>query len=656
MNTLEELIYYCKTPNPVGTLMLTGEWGCGKTHLVKNKLKQKLEDTHVILHVSLFGLSTDAEVRAKVKSKYWEACTLRTGNGSKVIHGYLEHKDKLKKLIEWLPWGKKIADTVISINPMDFIEVKNEIAKKKVVLVFDDLERSKLDSVELLGVINDYCENLKFNTIIITNEEKMIREKYGNNMPCTQLCFDGNILNTSKKYSIVQQKQPVEMKAFIGLVDCQKECLSYAEIKEKIVQRTIRYVPDFDEIIDSILSSNFLTEGSYKNFLKNHVNELQNLFGFGIPLNKANLQEVSEEQINKALASDNPHNLRSLKCALQDFSRIYELLTEYEFDNIDQWLYAFVIYTLCMKVGIIDPDGIDVFSEASIDHVFPCFYNEYYILDFEKNWIAHGIWDKKRAVNELKNKQSSMKVLTSADKLKCTRMDLLDESEIDEGFPEILELAYSGELNLDGYVFLIINTRLARYYDYQLPRQVDWTKVENGLQLHIDTLIDNEKEEQSYQAISGTSDFDENEKLIYKIIRDFREDNGFAYAQNKKRYLDTIRNDGLLTLLTLRNKMFKSFDNEMAFATFDGFVNLDNKGKIEFVNEFKDMWAHSYQNSNTDLNSSLSGFETLKQQLISERDKIDEQKKISKSHYNRFIELLSEIIDDIKGIQHNLHR
>ena len=34
MNILEELKYYCEEPKPVGALMITGEWGCGKTYLL----------------------------------------------------------------------------------------------------------------------------------------------------------------------------------------------------------------------------------------------------------------------------------------------------------------------------------------------------------------------------------------------------------------------------------------------------------------------------------------------------------------------------------------------------------------------------------------------------------------------------------------------
>ena len=42
MNTLDELIYYCEEKEPVGALMLIGEWGCGKTYLIEHELSDKL--------------------------------------------------------------------------------------------------------------------------------------------------------------------------------------------------------------------------------------------------------------------------------------------------------------------------------------------------------------------------------------------------------------------------------------------------------------------------------------------------------------------------------------------------------------------------------------------------------------------------------------
>ena len=38
MDIIEELKYYSNEPQPVGEIMLNGEWGCGKTYLLKNEL------------------------------------------------------------------------------------------------------------------------------------------------------------------------------------------------------------------------------------------------------------------------------------------------------------------------------------------------------------------------------------------------------------------------------------------------------------------------------------------------------------------------------------------------------------------------------------------------------------------------------------------
>lgn len=63
MNTVEELKYYCAERQPVGALMLTGEWGCGKTYLLNNSLADELKDSYVFLRVSLFGMESIEEVK-----------------------------------------------------------------------------------------------------------------------------------------------------------------------------------------------------------------------------------------------------------------------------------------------------------------------------------------------------------------------------------------------------------------------------------------------------------------------------------------------------------------------------------------------------------------------------------------------------------------
>ncbi|MEG0693450.1 MAG: hypothetical protein RR444_10270 [Oscillospiraceae bacterium] len=41
MDTLDELVYYCNEGEPVGALLLTGEWGCGKTYLLDHDFRKK---------------------------------------------------------------------------------------------------------------------------------------------------------------------------------------------------------------------------------------------------------------------------------------------------------------------------------------------------------------------------------------------------------------------------------------------------------------------------------------------------------------------------------------------------------------------------------------------------------------------------------------
>lgn len=92
-----------------------------------------------------------------------------------------------KKYLKW-QYGKKVADKgtdilpeplkaiasgVLSLNDLDFVKIESTMGDKKVILKFDDLERANISTGDLFGCINDYCENLLINTIIVTNEEKI---------------------------------------------------------------------------------------------------------------------------------------------------------------------------------------------------------------------------------------------------------------------------------------------------------------------------------------------------------------------------------------------------------------------------------------------------------------------------------------------------
>lgn len=226
MNLIEELKNYCNIDNPIGALMLTGEWGCGKTYLIKNKFIPSEKDTYAFVNVSLFGIDSLDKLRAEVKKKWLEkASEIDKQNGTNVSKFADSYKKIFGIIKDILPEDlQKTGNAFSSIMDLvNFMPISNRMFEKKVVLVFDDLERTNIPCTDLLGCINDYCENQNFNTIIVANEEK--------------------------------------------IKDSSNNELSYREIKEKIVQRIIPFVPDYEEVVSNCIESVSLSR-EYKGFLR----------------------------------------------------------------------------------------------------------------------------------------------------------------------------------------------------------------------------------------------------------------------------------------------------------------------------------------------------------------------------------------------------
>lgn len=154
MKTVDELVYYCHECEPVGALLLSGEWGCGKTYLIEHELKNALADTSVVLRISLFGMTLPEEIHIAVRREWMtEYCKIK--GVDKVAKKIGQGKKWLSRM-DFLPeWLRGIAKTDASV----FFPISKEMDGKDVILVFDDLERCRMSSVDVLGVINDYCEN-----------------------------------------------------------------------------------------------------------------------------------------------------------------------------------------------------------------------------------------------------------------------------------------------------------------------------------------------------------------------------------------------------------------------------------------------------------------------------------------------------------------
>ncbi|KAF2406429.1 hypothetical protein SAMN04490179_4261 [Pseudomonas antarctica] len=144
------LDYYKTLASPGYGVLVTGDWGSGKTHQVRNILK-----TDEFHYISLFGTQTTEEIYSAVYAKMFplqsaakNIATSSNGAGAGSIN------------IGGLVSG--VASAFI-----------REQVKNDKIIVFDDLERSRIKTNDLLGVFNKYIEHHGCRVIVLAHDKKI---------------------------------------------------------------------------------------------------------------------------------------------------------------------------------------------------------------------------------------------------------------------------------------------------------------------------------------------------------------------------------------------------------------------------------------------------------------------------------------------------
>lgn len=637
MKTIEELVYYCKESEPVGALLLSGEWGCGKTHLIEHDLKEALSDSAVVLRISLFGMTSPEEIHAAVRFRWMEEyCEIK---GVDSIAKKIGRGKKWLAKMDFLPeWLRGIATTDTSV----FFPIGNEMDGKKVVLVFDDLERCRISNVDVLGVINDYCENHNYHTIVVANQAKIKTQQ-----EVTQIT--GEIQSVPAENSASKAKKS---KAIIKVdipVQAEQGELSYTEIKEKIIQRTVQYLPNYEEIVHTVIATLMYKDGRYKEFVTSCEEGLLELFapdrhGFRYKKNQYDNKEQSKPTP--------PHNIRSLKCAIKDFYRVYSILRSNDFVDLDNWLYSFTSYVIAYKADIAKEGYYGtLFSDDDVHKWYPAFQSKY-MLSSVKHWILHGVWDEKAITSEIEMIRRRDRAQSAPEIIKSNRIMEVDDTVIHDGFADFLSIAYNGGLTLDEYVLLIENSCWARSCKCEFPVSIDWKKIEAGIGLRIEEIKRTLPEGQILFSVIDAKQrphFTDEEWNAYELISNFALGDELIYYKNKKLYVDKMRELGTSAFMFVQSKRYDVFDEEMAMATAQAFEQENNAGKNEFISGFKRIWLPNIKSPEMQLEESIKGFEALKMHLEETLSKVSQEKRtFSVIHIERFVETLSELIDSIK--------
>lgn len=211
-------------------IILTGEWGSGKSYYVKNTLKPFLEEKkHKCAIVSLYGLTSVSEIS---KAIYIELRTIKketeseVGNTAKVV-GKIVGKTIINGLIS------KIGVDIGDISDADIQKVYDSIDLSGKLIVLEDIERTQIDIIELLGYINNMCENDGVKVLLVANEEELIQ-------------FHIEEEKNTTEYGI-------EKTSYKKIYD--EKSARYLKAKEKTISDTLHFQCNYIQTIESIIDS-----------------------------------------------------------------------------------------------------------------------------------------------------------------------------------------------------------------------------------------------------------------------------------------------------------------------------------------------------------------------------------------------------------------
>lgn len=174
-NIEKNLQHYLNGKHSNQAILLTGNWGCGKTHFINYFITNNKTENLKLVKVSLFGLRKISEVEDRILGYFYP---LMNSKAMKLVGSSLK---KIAAAVKLEISGEIKTEVSFAANGGD-LNLFNLLidGKSDYALILDDIERSGIPLQDLLGYINHIVETCQIKTILIANEAELEKDREQN--------------------------------------------------------------------------------------------------------------------------------------------------------------------------------------------------------------------------------------------------------------------------------------------------------------------------------------------------------------------------------------------------------------------------------------------------------------------------------------------
>lgn len=318
------ILHYLTEDKTQSAIMLTAPWGTGKSFYIQNELKPFLEKegngSHKCLVVSLYGLKELSEIS---KALYLESrAKFLNNNSEKMEAGKLATKTILKGVTSFFGID-------LSHSDEDMQKLFESIDLSGKLIILEDLERSGIEILEVLGYVNNLVEQDGVKVLLVANEEAIKQYK-----PLTAA--------TEEQQSAVEFMYKMTDNRSREFTETTKK---YLETKEKTISDTIQFEEDYSTAISDII----------------RLFDDETLNGF------TNVNSVND--ILYVMKSCETFNLRSFIFVCQKSSDIFKKLDKKYLSNedfIQAIFFGLLFFVLKQRTGKVEKWGQEKYFSVEL--------------------------------------------------------------------------------------------------------------------------------------------------------------------------------------------------------------------------------------------------------------------------------------------------